>query len=511
MPSLFDIFIVRQLTTEADSILYSRPMHIHIVAVAGTGMGSLAGLLVELGHTVSGSDVAFDPPMGPALEAWGVRCLRGFDPAHLVPAPDLVVIGNVCRSDNPEARAAIDAGLPYTHIAGALARFALADASPLVVAGTHGKTTTTALSAFLLDRAGLSPGFLIGGLPRNFPKSFRAVGPRRLSVTDGTSPDVSRRRTPFVIEGDEYDTAFFEKTGKFLHYQPEVAIVTSIEHDHVDIYPTFEGYFEAFQRFVALVPEHGLIVANAADANVRRAVEGARAPVAYYALEGEDTGGVAPHWLAAPAQLTADSTTFDLFAGGVALGRLALRVPGLHNLKNAVASIAAVMQGFGVRAPGVLAALSSFEGVRRRQELLGTPSGISVYDDFAHHPSAVHATLGALRSRHASGRLITVFEARSATACRKLHQDDYPAAFDAADTVLLLPLGRTNLAPEIALDLDKLTADIRHRGKTAERCTRETVASKIAELARPGDVVALLSNGSISDVHARVLDALAAR
>src|SRR6187399_3056703 len=231
-------------------------MRIHVIAVAGTGMGALAGLLAELGHEVTGSDTAFDPPIGPELAAWGVRCLTGFEPAHLEPAPELVVVGNVCRPNNPEARAAIDRGLPVTHIAGALARFALAGSSPLVVAGTHGKTTTTSLAAWLLDRTG-------------FEKSFRP--PRALRrLASAPRPE---RRPPFVIEGDEYDTAFFEKTAKFLHYAPEVAIITSIEHDHVDIYPTLESYLEAFRRFVALVPESGLIVANGADAEVVRVVE----------------------------------------------------------------------------------------------------------------------------------------------------------------------------------------------------------------------------------------------
>src|SRR6185369_16353889 len=209
-------------------------MHIHIVAVSGTGMGALAGLLTELGHQLSGSDIALDPPMGPALESWGVRCLPGFDPKHLEPAPDLIVIGNVCRKDNPEVQAAIQRGLPYTHIAGALARFALDGCSPLVVAGTHGKTTTTAMAAHLLEACGFAPGFLIGGLPKNFPHSFRAarLGKPRISLGDRPL-----RKAPFVIEGDEYDTAFFEKTAKFLHYRPEIAILTSIEHDHVDIYP----------------------------------------------------------------------------------------------------------------------------------------------------------------------------------------------------------------------------------------------------------------------------------
>src|SRR5688572_13543998 len=243
---------------------YEKNMRIHVIAVAGTGMGALAGLLKELGHEVSGSDTSFDPPMGPALEAWGIRLLHGFDPRHLDHEPDLVVVGNVCRPNNPEAVAAFERGLETTHIAGALSRFALAGTSPLVIAGTHGKTTTTALAAHVLDRAGFAPGFLVGGIPKGFERSFRAA-PRERRLSTEPRP---MRRAPFVIEGDEYDTAYFEKSAKFLHYMPEVAVLTSIEHDHVDIYPTETAYLEAFRRFVALVPEDGLIVANAADARV---------------------------------------------------------------------------------------------------------------------------------------------------------------------------------------------------------------------------------------------------
>jgi UDP-N-acetylmuramate: L-alanyl-gamma-D-glutamyl-meso-diaminopimelate ligase len=241
-----------------------RLMRIHIVGVAGTGMGSLAGLLKELGHDVSGSDLAFDPPMGPALAAWGIRCLAGFSAEHLNPAPDLVVIGNVCRKDNPEARAAIDGGLPYTHIAGALQRFVLEKSKPLVIAGTHGKTTTTSLAAWLLEAAGLAPGFLVGGIPKNFDRGFRAPKTRLpVAGSEGAS-----ERPPFVLEGDEYDTAFFEKTAKFLHYRAEVLVVTSIEHDHIDIYPNEESYLGAFRQLLRNMAPSGLVVANGSDARV---------------------------------------------------------------------------------------------------------------------------------------------------------------------------------------------------------------------------------------------------
>jgi UDP-N-acetylmuramate: L-alanyl-gamma-D-glutamyl-meso-diaminopimelate ligase len=484
-------------------------MQIHIVAVAGTGMGALAGLLQELGHQVSGSDVAFDPPMGPALESWGVRCLRGFDPRNLEPAPDLTIIGNVCRKDNPEVVAVIERGLRYTHIAGALGDFVLSSCSPLVVAGTHGKTTTTAMAAHLLDACGFAPGFLIGGLPKNFPRSFRApaAGKPRLSL--GERP---LRKPPFVIEGDEYDTAFFEKSAKFLHYRPEVAILTSIEHDHIDVYPTLESYLEAFRKFVALVPEQGLIVANAADAQVVRVVdEHARAEVAWFALEGEDTHGKPPHWLAAPAQSDSEGTRFDLYAGGVSCGRFALTVPGRHNLKNAVAAVGAVAQGYGARIADLGPALARFQGVRRRQDLLGTPRESFVYDDFAHHPTAVHETLSALRSRHGTAKLFAVFEPRSATACRRMHQADYARAFDAADEVLLAPLGRSNLPPEEALDLTRLAADLNARGKATHALPNvDAILDYLALHVTPGSVVALLSNGAFGGIHEKLLARLGA-
>jgi UDP-N-acetylmuramate: L-alanyl-gamma-D-glutamyl-meso-diaminopimelate ligase len=485
-------------------------MRVHFVAVSGTGMASLAGLFIAAGHEVSGSDVAYDPPMGPALKSWGVRCLEGFDPAHLDPRPDLVVIGNVCRRDNPEARAAIDGGIPYTDMAHALGDHVLRGRSPLVVAGTHGKTTTTAMAAFLLDRGGLEPGFLVGGMPKNFERSFRLNRPTRRLAASGESVMGVSRGAPFVVEGDEYDTAFFEKTPKFWHYQPEVAIVTSIEHDHVDIYPTEEAYHAAFAGFLSRVPEHGLIVAAASDPAVVRLVrEHARAPVTWFALQGDETGDIPPEWLIAPAVEGPTGQSFDLFVGGQSAGRFALGIPGHHNLRNAAAAIAAAAQGFGVPIAELRAALPAFEGVRRRQDLLGRPAGVLVYDDFAHHPTAVDVTLRALRGRHPGARLLAVFEPRSATACRAMHQQAYARSFGAADAVILAPRGRTKVDGE-ALDLELLVRDLRAAGTPAEAPPDlDGVVAAIRAWARPGDVVALLSNGAFGGVPGRVLAALA--
>ncbi len=485
-------------------------MRVHVIGVSGTGMGSLAGLLTELGHEVSGSDVAFYPPMGPALQTWGVTCFEGFAPEHIdEAAPDLVVVGNVCRRNNPEVVGAQQRGFPLHHIADALRRFALPHTAPLVVGGTHGKTTTSSLCAHLLDRAGLDPGFLIGGVVEGFGRGFRRAGPRKLALDGGPE---RLRRTPFVLEGDEYDTAFWEKTAKFLHYDAEVAILTSLEHDHIDIYPTFESYRDAFVQFVRALPEDGLLIAHAGDGRVVEVAQESRAPVAWYALEGDDTHGMPPHWLAASAGTHESGTAFDLFVGGVAAGRFSSPLSGRHNLRNTVAALAAAVQGYGVSVRSLVEPLASFRGVKRRQELLGSPSGVTVYDDFAHHPTAVSETLAALRSRHPTGRLFAVFEPRSATACRRLHQAAYEEAFDSATHVLLAPVGRPELADDEKLDTARLAQSLAAQGKEARAFSGvDAIIDAVCAAAKPGDCVAILSNGAFGGIHARLVDALERR
>lgn len=484
-------------------------MRIHLVAVSGTGMGALAGLLQQLGHEVSGSDVAFDPPIGPALEQWGVRCLRGFDPAHLEPTPDIVIVGNVCRKDNVEAQAAFERGLRVLHIASALRELVLDGTSPLVVAGTHGKTTTTALAAYLLDRAGYAPGFLIGGLAADFDRSARPAkkAPGRLPILGG-----AKRAAPFVIEGDEYDTAFFEKTAKFLHYGAEVAILTSIEQDHIDIYPSFDAYRQAFEQFVAQIPASGLIVAYAGDPTVVEVVASrARAKVSYYALADDAPKDVPIHWMGAPAPARLGFNAFDLYAGGVFSGRFQLQMPGKHNLRNALAALAAAAEGFGAPLDRLRLPLSEFHGVARRQQEIGTPRGIHVIDDFAHHPSAVRETLAALRTRYQTGKLWAVFEPRSATACRKLHQHAYATAFTQAHAVVIAPLGRRNLGEDERLDVQQLVADLRAQGQQAEAAPSiDAIVELLARQAKPGDCIALLSNGYFGGIHQQLLARLSA-
>ena len=457
-------------------------------------MGALAGLLKQAGHRVTGSDTAFYAPMGDALRSWGIETCTGFDPKHLEPAPDLVVVGNVCRRDNPEARAAIDRGLPYTSMPGAMRKMFLQSRRSFVVAGTHGKTTTSALLAFLLEATGREPGFLIGGIASDFSESFRGGAPG----------------APFVIEGDEYDSAFFEKSPKFWQYEPEVALVSTIEHDHVDIYPDMDSYRAAFAEFVALLPPDGLLVANAADPEVRAVAARARCRVRYFALAGEDTGDVSPEWLAAPVKAEPNWQPFDMFFGGSSCGRVLSPLAGEHNVKNALAAIAMAAEGAGVAVRDLTQALGRFGGVRRRQELRGVARGVRVYDDFAHHPTAVAATLDALRSRHPQGKLIAVFEPRSSTASRKLHQEAYAGAFGAADIVLLAPVGRAEIPSADRLDVVAVAAQLRGRGVQAETpASVDAIVDRIDALAEPGDCVAVMSNGAFGQIHSKLLARLA--
>jgi UDP-N-acetylmuramate: L-alanyl-gamma-D-glutamyl-meso-diaminopimelate ligase len=481
-------------------------MRVHFVGVCGTGMGSLATLFREAGHAVTGSDTRFDPPMGEVLTAAGVVCLPGYAAAHLDPSPDLVVVGNAIRKDNVEAMYAAEHALRRTSMSRALRESFLAKRTPLVVTGTHGKTTTSSMCAWILSRAERGPGYFIGGVSKNLPKSA-AIGLASKSLT-------SPRDLPFVVEGDEYDAVYWHKEPKFLDYvgvsKNDVVILTGIEHDHVDIYPTEAAYEGAFLSLVARIPEGGLLVCDAKDARARSVARTARCRVSFYALAGDETGEATPSWLGAAAPVDdGQMQPFDLYAGGVACGRFAMPVAGEHNVRNAVAAIAACAEGFGVDIRSTRSALAAFDGVRRRQDLLGTPGGVRVYDDFAHHPTAVHETLRALRAKHASGALWAVFEPRSATACRALHQDAYASAFGPATRVVLAPLGRANVPEAERLDVQQLARDLGPKAEAASGA--DAIVERLVRDARSGDTVALLSNGAFEGLPSRLLGALSAR
>jgi len=475
-------------------------MHIHLIGVAGTGMGAFAGLLRAAGHRVTGSDTAFYPPMGDALARYGVETMQGWDPAHLDPAPDLVVVGNVCRKDNPEARAAIDRGLAYRSFPKALGELFLASRRSLVVAGTHGKTTTTALTAWLLHAAGLDPSFLVGGVTKNFNTSF-----------------VHGRGGAFVVEGDEYDSAFFEKVPKFWSYRPWGAILTSIEHDHIDIYPTADSYRDAFVGFASRLAPDGVLVAHGADPEVRAVAKRASCRVVHYGLSTDAyPDGFAPEWMAAPIAPSNGVQPFELFIGGSCAGRFFSPLMGEHNLRNTVGALALLAESFGLPVQTLAKHLREFQGVKRRQELVATEGGVRVYDDFAHHPTAVSETLRAMRGHLPGARLHAVFEPRSATACRSLHQREYPEAFAAADRVFIAPVGRSEIPAGERLDVARIVDDIRARGAHAETVdpgpeSVDRIVARIVEHARPGDAVAVLSNGAFGGIHAKLAAALRAR
>ena len=472
-------------------------MHVHLIGVAGTGMGAFAGLLKAAGHRVTGSDTAFYPPMGDALKAYGVETMTGWDPAHLDPRPDLVVVGNVCRKDNPEARAAIDGGMNYRSFPKALGELFLAQRRSLVVAGTHGKTTTTALVSWLLEACGHDPSFLVGGLAKNFDASYR-LG----------------RGAAFVVEGDEYDSAFFEKTPKFWAYRPWGAIVTSLEHDHVDIYPTADSYRDAFVGFASRIAPEGVLVAHARDPEVVAIAKRSSARTVLYALHGDALPeGVTPTWTAAPIAPGGGMQPFELFIGGSMAGRFFSPLMGEHNLRNVVAAMALLAEGMGLPIPLMAKALRDFKGVKRRQDLVATVNGVRIYDDFAHHPTAVDETLRAMRGHHPEGKLIAIFEPRSATACRRTHQHEYPAAFAAADLSLIAPVGRMEIPPDDRLDIPAIVRDITARGGRAETFAAgpqsvDEIVARVAAEARPGDTVAVLSNGAFGGIHGKLTSAL---
>jgi UDP-N-acetylmuramate: L-alanyl-gamma-D-glutamyl-meso-diaminopimelate ligase len=501
-------------------------MRVHVIGVAGAGMAPLAGLLVAAGHEVTGSDVAFDPPMGPRLEAWGVGTRRGTDPTILDElAPDLVVVGNVCRRDHPLAVHAEARGIRRVSLPTALRELVFGPRPVVAACGTHGKTTTTALLARIFADAGVEPGYLVGGIPVASSGRANSVASsgRANSVASSAEPFALGRTAraltglplaPFVIEGDEYDSAFFEKQPKVWGYAPKVAILTSIEHDHVDVYPTEASYLAAFRGLLDRLPSEddgGLLVANAADARVRALVSEAspRARVVWYAASDAsgrpfpdgDLGDLLPSWSAHEIALGGDDDEiqpFELFGGPSFVGRYALSVFGVHNVGNAVAALAAAVEGFGLPVREIAARLPAFRGTERRLERLADRPAL--YDDFAHHPTAVEATLQAARARHRKARLIALYEPRSATACRAIHQEAYARAFAPADVIVLAPLGRSTIPEGERLDLDRLERALALAGKEVHRPPLEEIVPLVRRIAREADAIVSMSNGAFAGI-----------
>ncbi len=464
-------------------------MKVHFIGIGGTGMSSLAGLFVEAGHEVRGSDGPLYPPMSEQVAALGVPVFTGYDPRNLEWGPDLVVIGNIASRSHPEARAVLERGLPYRSMPQALAEHFLDGRLPIVVAGTHGKTTTAALVAWLLEDAGLDPGFLVGGVLSNFGRSYK-LG----------------RGRPFVVEGDEYETAFFDKGSKFLHYRPQVAILTSVEYDHAEMFPDLASLEAAFRRFVGLVPEAGLLCVCGDDPGARAAATAARCRQVFYGT-GETCA-----WRGVVRDSGPTGVEFDLLDGGFPWGRFRSPMHGLHNLRNALAALAAAREA-GAAAPALERALGGFRGIKRRQEVRGVVGGVTVIDDFAHHPTAVRETLAAMRMRFPDERLWAVFEPRTNTTRRDVFQQEYARAFDAADRVIVAAVHQADRAPEgRRFSPQRLVEDLRARGLQADYTPEVgAIVSALAAEAEPGTVVLVMSNGSFGGIHGRLLEALRAR
>ena len=469
------------------------PRHVHFVAIAGMGMGSLAGLLRARGLEVTGSDEAVYPPMSTALESWGIPVERGFRADHVLErVPDLVVIGNAVRPDNPEARAAIDEGLRYASFPDALYELAIAGKHSVAVCGTHGKTTTTSLLAALLHATGLDPSLLVGGYSLDFDGSFR----------EGQGEH-------FVVEGDEYDTAFFDKTPKFLHYGACTAVITSVEFDHADIYRDLAQVKQAFRSLVASMPEGGTIAAALDHSAVREVVRDAPCRVVGYGVEAAGDA----EWRAAAVEAGPDGTRFDVVRGGRVAARTQVPLFGRFNVENALGAIAAVCS-LGVPVEEAAAALPGFRGVKRRQELRGEERGVAVIDDFAHHPTAVGASIGAIRARFPGRRLVAVFEPRTNTSRRAVFQSDYAAAFDAADRAVVSsvadgPIYSATGAVGERFSSQRLAEDLSARGVDAVALAgADAIVDHLARTCESGDVVLVMSNGDFGNIWQRLLDAL---
>jgi UDP-N-acetylmuramate: L-alanyl-gamma-D-glutamyl-meso-diaminopimelate ligase len=472
------------------------PLHYHLIGIGGTAMASLAGLLKAAGHTVTGSDQNVYPPMSTELQAMGIAYSQGYKPENLTPSPDVVIVGNAISRGNPELEAVLVQKLRYTSAAATIKEEFIWGHHSMAVAGTHGKTTTTSLLAWVLESAGLNPSFLIGGVAENFGTSFR--------LTDSNY---------FVIEADEYDTAYFDKGPKMWHYLPDTAIVNNIEFDHADIYRDEEAYTFAFARFINLIPKNGVLIAGWDSPIMRELAPKSFAPVESFGY-GDDTAPTPAgqaHWHARDVEFDESGTRFRAFRSDKEWGRVDTPLAGAFNVRNVLAVIAAAEAGKADR-DGVREGLRTFASVKRRMEVRGEVRGVAVIDDFAHHPTAIRETIDAIRQKYKGRRIVAVFEPRSYTAQRREFQDDYVKAFRGADEVVFASLFRPDrYTKETALDLEQLVRDLGSAGKGAKQLKdADAIVSDLAPRAKKGDVVLIMSNGGFGGIHQKLLDALGA-
>ena len=462
--------------------------HIHLIAVCGVGMASLAGLLQARGYRVTGSDENVYPPMSTYLAEIGIEVMSGYHERHVSPRPDLVVVGNAVTRSNPEAQAVIGSGIPYISFPQALGEFLIGARKSLVVAGTHGKTTTTALSAWTFHRAGLQPGFFVGGVPLDFGSGW--------SPGEGDC---------VILEGDEYDTAFFDKGPKFLHYRPQRVILTSVEFDHADIYRDLDHLKSAFHRLMEIIPADGLLVVCHDYPAAVEVVAAARCPVISYGDNGDSD------WTATDIRAHGGRSFFQPCYRGQPEGVAELSLMGQHNIKNALA-VYAMGRAMGVERSKLLEGFTTFRGVKRRQEIRGEIRGITVIDDFAHHPTAVRETIQAVRQAYPEGRIWALFEPRSHTSRRKLFEQEFAEALALGDRVIVGDVYLPEKIPEnerlsVARVIDAVN---RLNGETRalQIINAEEIADHVTKYAAPGDIILVMSNGAFGGVHEKILRAL---
>jgi UDP-N-acetylmuramate: L-alanyl-gamma-D-glutamyl-meso-diaminopimelate ligase len=458
-------------------------MHLHILGICGTFMGGLAALAREAGHRVTGCDANVYPPMSDQLRALGIDLIEGWSPDQLDLKPDVFVIGNVVTRGNPLMEAALDAGVRFTSGPQWLAEHVLPGRHVLAVAGTHGKTSTTSMLAWILQDAGLEPGFLVGGVPRNFGVSARL----------GRLPSKAGERTPFVIEADEYDTAFFDKRSKFVHYGPRTAVLNNLEYDHADIFPDLSAIETQFHHLVRTVPRTGRLVVNARDEALQRVLDrGCWSEVQRFGARKEEPGAL---------RARGEPHAFDVLRGSMKIGRVEWSLLGEHNQLNALAAIAAA-EHLGVTPERAAASLARFENVARRLELRGEVDGIKVYDDFAHHPTAIRTTVDGLRRRVGLERILAVFEPRSNTMKLGAMKAQLPWALEEADLSFCHSGG-------LGWDAAEALAPMGEQAQV--HATIDALVAAVVRAARPGDHILCMSNGGFGGVHGKLLEALARR
>ncbi len=453
-------------------------------------MATLAAMLKARGFDVRGSDQGIYPPMSDVLAAQGITMLEGYKAQHITADLDLVIVGNAISRGNPEVEEVLDRKIRYCSLPEAVRDHFLWGSRSIVIAGTHGKTTTTSLAAWLLTHGGADPSVFIGGIAENFDSSFRLGGGR-----------------DFLIEGDEYDSAFFDKTAKFLKYLPDIAVVGNVEFDHVDIYPDMDAVRLAFSRLVNLVPRRGLLLLGADNPEAVALKAAAHSRVETFGLsDGAD-------WQAHHVVVDAGCTRFSVRHGGHPFGVFEMPLVGEHNVRNALAALA-VATAAGVDGVTLTEGLRTFRGVRRRLEHRGRAGGVDVYDDFAHHPTAIAETLSGVRSAFPGRRLWAIFEPRSATSCRRVFQADFARAFERgrADEVIIAAVYRASLPEAERLSPDELVSDLRATGVHARYLPgTEAIVAAVRREAKPGDLIVIMSNGGFDDIHRKLLDALASR